>query len=240
MDEELIQKYLRRFDQAFSLLKIEGERKKCVIELNENYLRKKQKEFADRMLQNGSDDPDVFSSGALIFYGYRLGAVRLKGKNECFTRQGGYMDNAIWNYNLNEILDEETEDDNPDAGASNIIEWITNPGSNTDVAEAVIDKMIVPMVKNLCKITPPGKRTECTVVMPSISKDIEILDWSALFAGVKAKELKINIVNYGQLLRLDEDERQYILQYQTDGFREYIVVAAYEIIRGHNLSLIHI
>lgn len=237
MDEELIQKYLRRFDQAFSLLKIEGERKKCVIELNENYLRKKQKEFADRMLQNGSDDPDVFSSGALIFYGYRLGAVRLKGKNECFTRQGGYMDNAIWNYNLNEILDEETEDDNPDAGASNIIEWITNPGSNTDVAEAVINKMIVPMVKNLCKITPPGKRTECTVVMPSISKDIEILDWSALFVGVKAKELKINIVNYGQLLRLDEDERQYILQYQTDGFREYIVVAAYEIIRGHNTCL---
>ena len=87
------------------------------------------------MLSAEPENQDVHSSGALIFYGYRLGAVKLKGKNECFTRQGVYMDNAIWNYNLDEILDEETEDGNPDAGASHIIEWIINPGSNIDVAE---------------------------------------------------------------------------------------------------------
>ena len=237
MDEELIQEYLRRFDQAFSLLPCGEEPSVWFIELTEDFLRDNQQTFADRMLQDGCSNPDVFSSGALIFYGYRLGAVRLKGKNECYTRQGGYMDNAIWNYNLDEILDEETDDDNPDAGASHIIEWTTNPGSNTDVSEDVIGKMIVPMVKNLCKITPPGKRPECTVVMPPISRDIEIQDWSAIFAGVRAKELTINIVNYGQLLKLDNNKRQYILQYQTDGFREYVVVAAYEVIRGHNTCL---
>ena len=177
MDEELIQEYLRRFDQAFSLLPCEEEPSVWYIELTEDSLRANQQAFADRMLQDGCSNPDVFSSGALIFYGYRLGAVRLKGKNECYTRQGGYMDNAIWNYNLDEILDEETDDDNPDAGASHIIEWTTNPGSNTDVSEAVIGKMIVPIVMNVCKITPPGKRAECTVIMPPISRDIEIQDW---------------------------------------------------------------
>ena len=236
MDEELIQEYLRRFDQAFSLLKNEGS-SAWYIELTEEFLRHYQQDFADRMLLEGSDDPEVFSSGALIFYGYRLGAVRLKGKNECYTRQGGYMDNAIWTYNLDEILDEETEDDNPDAGASHIIEWTTNPGSNTDVSDAILGKMIVPMVNNLCKITPPGKRTECTIVMPPISKEIEIQDWSSLFVGVRAKDLQINLVNYGQLLDLSSDERKYILQYQTDGYREYVVVSAYEVIRGHNTCL---
>lgn len=236
MDEELIQEYLRRFDQAFSLLKNEGS-SVWYIELTEESLRHNQQDFADRMLLEGSDDPEVFSSGALIFYGYRLGAVRLKGKNECYTRQGGYMDNAIWTYNLDEILDEETENNNPDAGASHIIEWTTNPGSNTDVSDAILGKMIVPMVKNLCKITPPGKRTECTIVLPPISKEIEIQDWSSLFVGVRAKDLQINLVNYGQLLDLSSDERKYILQYQTDGYREYVVVSAYEVIRGHNTCL---
>lgn len=237
MDKELVQEYLRRFDQTFSLLKNGNEASVWCIDLSEEDLRQHQQDFADRMLQEGSLETDVFSSGALIFYGYRLGAVRLKGKNECFTRQGGYMDNAIWTYNLDEILDEETEDDNPDACASHIIEWIINPGSNTDVAEAVIGKMIIPLVNNLCKITPPGKWTECTVVMPPISREIEIQDWSNLFVGVKAKDLQVNIVNYGQLLSLSEDERQYILLYQTDGFREYVVVSAYEVIRGHNTCL---
>ena len=237
MDEELIQEYLRRFDQAFSLLKSDGASSYWYMELTEEMLRHEQQDYANRMLQEGSNDPEVFSSGALIFYGYRLGAVRLKGKNECFTRQGGYMDNAIWTYNLDDILDEETEDDNPDASASHIIEWITNPGSNTDVAEAVIGKMVVPMVKNLCKITPPGKRTECTVVMPPISKEIEIQDWSTLFIGVKAKNLQINLINYGHLLDLQDEERKYIIQYQTDGYREYVVVSAYELIRGHSTCL---
>lgn len=237
MDEELIQEYLRRFDQAFSLLKSDGASSSWYMELTEEMLRHEQQDYANKMLQEGSNDPEVFSSGALIFYGYRLGAVRLKGKNECFTRQGGYMDNAIWTYNLDDILDEETEDDNPDASASHIIEWTTNPGSNTDVAEAVIGKMVVPMVKNLCKITPPGKRTECTVVMPPISKKIEIQDWSTLFVGVKAKDLQINLTNYGHLLDLQDDERKYIVQYQTDGYREYVVVSAYELIRGHSTCL---
>lgn len=236
MDEELIREYLRRFDQAFALLERKGEPSVWFIELTEEFLRKNQQVFADRMLQ-GENDPSVYASSALIFYGYRLGAVKLKGKNECYTRQGGYRDNAILQYGLDEILDEETEDDNPDARASHIIKWITNPGSNTDISDAVISKMIVPLVNNLCKTTPPGKKAECTVIMPPISRDITIQDWSNLFTDVKVQDFKINIVHYGQLLQLNNDERGYIFQYQTDGYREYVIVAAYEVIRGHNTCL---
>ncbi len=237
MNEELIQEYLRRFDQAFSLLRHDGETSVWYIELTEEALRHNQQEFADRMLQDGSGDPEVFSLGALIFYGYRLGAVRLKGKNDCCTRQGGYMDNAIWRYNLDEILDKETEGDNLDASVSNIIEWTINPGSNIDVTENVIEKMIVPMVKQLCKIPPPGKRVECTIIMPPISGGIEIQDWSSLFVDINAKNLRINIANYSQLLKLNSNNRQYILQHQTDGHRDYVIVSAYEVIRGHNTCL---
>lgn len=233
MDEELIQEYLRRFDIAFSLIENQYTRSTWYIELTEEYLREHQQAFADKMLKSQNANNELLSAGALIFYGYRLGAVQLKGKNECYTRQGGYKDNAIWYYNLDEVLNEETEENNPDAGASNIIEWIINPGSNTDVADAVIGKMIIPMVKNLCRITPPGKRTECTIVMPPISKDIEIQDWSALFNGLKVNDLQIKIVDYGHLLNLDDGERRYIFQYQTDGYRQYVIVSAYEIIRGH-------
>ena len=237
MEKEEILEYTRRFDLAFSLLKRDEEPKHRFIELKEGFLREKQQKYADLILQDGNSDPEVYSTGTLIFYGYRLGVTRLKGKNECYTKQEGYMDNAIRHYNLDEILDVETEEDNPDAGASHIIKWAINPGSNTDVADVVINKMVVPMVKNLCRTTPPGKKTECTVVMPPISKDIEIQDWAAIFDEVKAKELKINIVNYGQLLKLNDNERIYIIQHQSDGSAEFIIEAAYEVIRGHNTCL---
>ena len=231
------EKYIKVFDQAFSLKKPVGASHTYYMGLSEEELRLNQQDFADRILQEGSNDPDVFSSGALIFYGYRLGATRLKGKNECYTRQDGYKDTAIWAYNLDEILDAATDEDNPDTAVSHIIEWITNPGSNTDVAQTVLGKMIVPMVKNLCKIIPPGKRAECTIVMPPISKKIEILDWHSLFINVKASDLQIRLVNYGHLFTLNDDDRQYILQYQADVYQEYVVVSAYESIRGHNTCL---
>lgn len=234
MDKELIQEYQRRFDNKFSLPKKESKVQVWNIDLSEENLH--QQEFANRIIKKEAYENDVFYLGALIFYGYRLGVFRLKDKNECFTRQGGYRDNAILPYNLDEILDEETVDDNSDSHTSNIIEWITNPGSNTDVAQAVIGKMIIPLVKNLCRATPPGKRIECTVVMPPISKDIEIQNWSELFAGVKEK-IQINIVNYGHLLTLSEDDRQYIFQHQTDGLREFVIVSAYEVIKGYNVCL---
>ena len=113
--------YIRKFDRAFSLKKTVGISHEYYIDLSEDELRHNQQDFADRVLKNGSKDPDVFSLGALIFYGYRLGATRLKGKNECYNRQGGYKDNAIWAYNLDDILDEETDEDNPDAAATHII-----------------------------------------------------------------------------------------------------------------------
>ena len=237
MDKELIQEYLRRYDQSFSLPKNNNTLPVLCIDLTAESLCNNQQKFADWLLKNAPSDAGVFSSGALIFYGYRMGAVRLKGKNECITRQGGYKDNAILTYSLDEILDEETDEENPDTHVSHIIEWAINPKSNTDIADEVIGKMIVPMVINLYKTSTPDKRTECTVVMPPISEEIEIQDWAPLFSGIKARNLQINIVNYGHLLTLTEDERQYIFQYQTDGSREYVIVSAYEVIRGHNTCL---
>lgn len=234
MDEELIQEYIRRFDQAFSLMKKDRNSCRWHIELTEENLRRDQQEFADRMLQKGSDDSEVFSAGVFIFYGYRLGAIRLNGKNECCTRQNGYKDSAVRAYNLDEILNEETEEDNSDVGASHILEWIIKPGSNIDISEAVLGKMIVPMVKELCRSASPGKRPECTIVIPPISKEIEIHDWTSLFSGVRVKDLQIKLTNYGHLLNLNNAERQYIFQHQTDGQKEYVIVSAYEVIRGHN------
>lgn len=237
MTDELVQEYLRRYNKAFSLLKNEETASVWTIELLEDELRKSQQDFANRLFHDMKKDIEVFSYGAIIFYGYRLGALKLKGKNECFTRQDGYKDNAIWNYNLDEVLNEETDEDNPCSGISHLIKWIINPGSNTDVSEAVLDKMINPIIKNMCKIIPPGKRSECTIVLPPISMDIEFCDWPSLFIGLKARNIKINIVNYGHLLDLSEDERKYVYIHQSDGINEYVIIAAYELIRGHNTCL---
>lgn len=245
MTEETIQAYLKKFNQTFSLANYDCESSASLIDLSdvlyidltEEDLCKQQQDFADMMMQENVQEDGIFYSAALILYGYRLGVVRLKDKNECFTRQGGYKDNAISTYSLDEILNIETKEDVPETCTSNIIEWIINPKSNTDVPETLISKMIIPLIKNLCKITPPGKQMDCTIIMPPISKEIEIDDWSNLFAGVKVNNLKINITNYGKLLSLDESSRKYIMQYQTDGYREFVIISAYEVIRGHNTCL---
>lgn len=237
MNKEIIQEYLRRFDQSFSLLKNDNMLPVLCINIDAEHLRENQQTFADWIMKDIYPDADVFSACALIFYGYRLGAVRLKGKNECVTRQGGYRDNAVLTYSLDEILDEETDENNPNTQVSHIIKWAINPKSNIDIADDVIEKMIVPMVMNLYKASTPDKRTICTVVMPPFSEEIEIQDWTTIFSRIKAKNLHINIMNYGHLLSLKENERQYIFQHQSDGQNEYVIVSAYEVIRGHNTCL---
>ncbi len=234
MEEELIQEYIRRFNQAFSLLPHEDNYSAWFISLTEDDLRAIQNDLAIIMIHDTSEIDNVFQSSALISYGYRLGVVRLKGRNECYTRQDGYRENAVYSYNLDGFLDVETDAENPDAGASHIIQWAVNPGSNIDVSDDIVAKMIIPMVKNLCKITPPGKRMECTLIIPPLSKDIEVPDWSSLFSGLLVEDVSLNIVNYGYLLNIHNDERKYIMLYQTDGYQEYLIVSAYELIRGHN------
>ncbi len=237
MDKEIILEYLRRFDQTFSLLKNDNLLPTLYMDISAYDISNKQQEYADRLLQNGSPESDNFFSGALIFYGYRMGAVCLKGKTECITRQDGYKDNAVFSYSLDGILDAKTDENNPDSCASNIIDWIINPGSNTDISDSALGKMIIPMIKTLYKTSTPGKRTECNVVLPPVSVDIEVPDWTTFFSTLRVNNLLINIKNYGHLLNLKEHERQYILQHQTNHTREYVIVSAYEVIRGHNTCL---
>lgn len=237
MDEELVQEYINRFNKYFSLLKNDENYSVWKIEIDNDFLKSNQQELADMLLKKSNDEKECFYTGALNLYGYRMGAARLKSINECFTIQDGYQDNAVIQYNLDEILNEETDSENPKKCTSHIVKWIVNPGSNTDIADAVLKKMFYPMVSNLSKTAPPRKHHECTVVIPPVSKEIQIPDWMSIFSKLQASDLTINIVNYGYLIDVKENERKYIFQHQTDEDNEFIVLSAYEIIRGHNTCL---
>lgn len=237
MDESLRNAYIERFDRHFSLLKNKGETSYWVIELTEEDLQEHNENIAERVLHDDVDVDGVFRVGTFISYGYRVGAFRQKGINKCYTRQGGYHDNAVWKYDLNGVLDECEEVDNPDTAASRIIQWTIDPGSNIENSDAIIGKMIRPIMKNLLKITPPGKRTDCTVVLPPFSGDIEIRDWKKILGRMTETDLQVKITNYGHLLKIEEDERQYIIIYQTDGYKEFVIISAYELIRGHNACI---
>ena len=237
MDEESILEYRRRFDKTIGLKEPIGNVSYKYFEINEEYLRSKQQELADSMLENSYVDDKTFLSSAFISYGFRLGSVFLNGKIECYTRQNGYFDNAIWTYNLDDVLNYETNEENLNSGSSNIIEWSINPGSNVDISDDVLRKMIVPLVNNLNRITPPGKTMNCICVLPPMSNKIEINGWPSLFSSMNVNRLKISVTNYGHLLRINEEDRAYVVLHQTDDSREYVIISAYEYIRGHNMCI---
>ena len=236
-EEETIQDYLTRFDEICDLTPKDDRSSVWCFELNENDLCKEQQKLADLILENNNDDPEDFYLGCLVFYGYRLGAITLNGKNECFTRQGGYRDKAILKYDTDDLLEYEIEESDDESSVSRLIQWIIDPESNLEIAESVIRKMAVPMINNLSKVTPPGKRGCCKLVLPPVSKDIEISDWKSLFGDLAADEMQIDIYNYGQLVNISDDERHYFFIHQTDGESEYVIISAYELIRGHNTCI---
>lgn len=233
-DEDTIQDYLNMFDSIVNLIPKENQSSVWGFDISENALCEQQQTLANLILGNPEKDSDCLNMGCLIFYGYRLGTINLNGKNECFTRQGGYRDKAILKYDTDDLLEYEVDESDDESSVSRLIGWIINPESNLEIADSVIRKMVVPMINNLSKVTPPGKQGNCKVLLPPVSEDIDINDWGTLFEGVTADELCITISNYGELIDITADERQYFYIHQTDGQSEYIIISAYENIRGHN------
>lgn len=237
MNEDTIQDYLTRFDEYVGLIPKDDESSVWFFELNEDALAEQQQNLADLIHEHADDSGDAFHMGCLIFYGYRLGTMRLDGKNICFTRQGGYKDKAILKYDTDDILEYEIEESNKESSVSRLIQWIINPESNLEVSDHIIKRMIVPMINNLSKVTPPGMKGYCEVILPPVSRDIEDQEWESIFSKVAADNIQINISNYGQLVNIDDGERSYFFIHQSDGTSEYVIISAYEIIRGHNTCI---
>ena len=237
MNKETIQDYLTRFDDYLDLIPKDDESSVWGFELNEDELSERQQNLADLIHEHTEDNMGEFHMGCLVFYGYRLGTMRLDGKNICFTRQGGYRDKAILKYDTDDILEYEISEPDSESSVSRLIQWIINPESNLEVAENVIKRMIVPMINNLSKVTPPGKKGYCKVILPPVSEDINIQDWESISSNTKADNIQISIAGYGQLLDISENERSYFFIHQSDGKNEYVIISAYEIIRGHSTCI---
>ena len=237
MNEDTVQDYLARFDEYLGLIPKDDRSSVWFFELSEDALAERQQSLADLIHVYDGDDTDEFHMGCLIFYGYRLGTMRLDGKSICFTRQGGYKDKAIIKYDTDDILEYEIEETNNESNVSRLIQWIINPESNLEISDNIIKRMIVPMINNLSKVTPPGKKAYCKVILPPVSKDIEDQNWESLFSNITADNIQISISNYGQLLNIDDGDRSYFFIHQSDGTSEYVIISAYEIIRGHNTCI---
>lgn len=241
MDNTIISEYISRFNKHLSLLENASGTSVWQIDLSKDALEKNKQLFADKMIKQSSENSDeIFHTAAMIFYGFRLGAVHLKGKNECFTRQDGYMDSAIWHFNLDEFLDvtsyyseNSSTEEQIEASVDNIINWSVNPEGNVDIADEALRRMIYPIVANLNKTAIPGKTHQCTIYLPPMSTKIDISDFSSLFEKLKTTKTKIEINNYGALLSLKQGERKYIFINHD----EFTVISAYEQIRGHNTCL---
>lgn len=219
-------KCFKKFNGYFSLKK-PSKYTVDFIELDKSALEKVQQSYADMLLRIHNDDKEE-SFGFIVFYGYRLGALRIKGENECYSKQIGYKDETILPYDLSDILDKADFNENMDVAASDAIEWLINPEDSTEYAEDVFRKMTVPVINSMCKSIPTGRQPKCTIVLPPFSATINQVDWSEIFSKVRMGNLKINLTNYSYLYRPEEGERKYIFQHQTDGKREYVILSAYE------------
>lgn len=214
-------------------------REECVtvIELTEDALQTQENDFAEKLLPEDAKDPSVQRMGALFFYGFRMGAERLNGSSQCFTKQEGYRNAAIFPYQFDEALDRETDEKNPAASVSNLISWVINPNGNADIAGDLITRMVTPMLRYLIRISQPGKKIDCTVVLPPLSTDIEIGSWNEIFQYLRAENMDVRIENYGSLIPGDDGRRHFIVFHQTDGDREYVIVTAYEMNRGRHTAV---
>ena len=235
MEPELIQESIDRLNQLLELKHNRIKKTVYEVELTKSFLSQKQDELAQKLLNEELFDPNAFSCGAFISYGYRMGAALLKGEVTCCTRQNGYEDSAVLSYSAGDLLNEEEETEEISGG--NLLEWTLNPGSNVEILDIILERMIVPQIKQLCRISPPGKKMECIVAMPPISKDFTDPDWQTVMSTLRANNIGIHIVSYGDLFDLGENERLYLVQSYCDEIREYIIVSAYERNRGKNMLM---
>lgn len=237
MQEEKIKRYIEQFNE---LLEIPNNKQDITIlelPLASDKLKCYQSEFERRFFANGNlhnDSKNVLSSVAMILYGFRLGAVLNSGRFECITRQSGFEDKAVFPFNLNEYLNIQDSDE-VEKAVESIIHWIINPESNKDITATVFNKMVGNIVKLLCRSIPPNKLHSCTVIFPPYSVDLEPPSWNEILSDTGiSSDVSIKFADYGELLTLSDSERSYICFTYTGEEQEYIIISAYEVIRGQN------
>ena len=235
INEELMEEYLRRYNMRFGFPAERYGVKTVLLSLDQESLNKMRQDIADRVIGYGkAKDADNLKQhfGVFTSYGMNLALMELKGKCECITHQDGFRDEAIITKNLDEFLNLNTDIENPSASVSNIIEWCIKPESNLDISDDVWKNFIFQSVKVINRVVLPGKTPEIVVAIPPVSIDIDFPDWKNMMSLLKIKNADILITDYGHIFGVAEQERKYVIQYQTDGRREYVIVSGYERIRG--------
>ncbi len=236
MHSEDIKEYIDIFNEEKNMLTEAYSLRTVVLDLDNDSVVDFLNSYVDTISFQKTDDG--INALALIMYGYRAGIIELKEKPEIMTHQSGYVNTPLWSSgsSMDEMLNKESvpddEEDDGSFSASNLIEWIINPEGNVEIRDGVFGKMILPMVKELSKNVPPGKRADYTVIIPPVSSGLDFPDWQKFFANFKSTYCNIKIKDYSELINIQKDERVYFCIHQTDGNREFLIVSAYEIIRG--------
>lgn len=247
MQEDDIREYIRRFEKRFPKTSVRNDYHYQVLELTDQNLSEKAPWFADRMIPDAQTAPGIFSCAGTLFYGYRIGAISLKGKKQCISRQRGYQNTVVEHLNLDSILNmehcrEEAQESGDDAfpeddfSACNIAQWLVSPGSNTEISGKIFRKMLRPLAKNLLGQNISEESADCIIYMPPIAPSIEAPDWKEIFNRNQCSGLNVHIRSYGSLLDVQKDTRTYLLLHQEDSEREYVIVCAYENVRGRTES----
>lgn len=235
INEELIEEYLNRYNKRFGF-PAEGYKVDSVfLDLDKESLSKIQQNIADRVISYGKvKDVDNLKQhfGVFTSYGMNLAMMELKGKCECITHQDGFKDEAIITKNLDEFLNLKTDIENPSASVSNIIEWCVSPESNLDISDDIWKNLIFSSIQVINRVVLPGKTPEIVVVIPPVSADIDFPDWKNMLSSLKMKNVDIIVTDYGHIFGVKEQEQKYIIQHQSDGIREYVIVSGYERVRG--------
>lgn len=235
IENELIKEYINRYNKYFSY---PGEGYSVFyefIDVDESAFDEKKDMIANQIIAEcraRDRESEKQHFGVFSSYGLSLAMMELKGHSECITHQEGFRDEALIRKNLDEFLNIETDTDNSKAFISNIISWCINPESNIDISEDIWRRLLFQPVKIIGRTILPGKTPEIIVVVPYVSKEIDFPDWKEMFETLKIKNVDITLLDYGHIYGVNELERRYIVQYQTDGEREFIIISAYERIRG--------
>ena len=235
IEQDLLEEYINRYNKRFGYPNEEFLVSFEYLDIDNCSLDKKKDMIADKIIgeckmrdkEKVKQHFGVFSS-----YGLSLAIMELKGHSECITHQEGFRDEAIISKNLDEFLNVETDAENTRACISNIVSWCINPESNIEISDDIWRSLLFQPIKTIGRTLLPGKTPKIITVVPYVSAELEYPDWKEMFSALKIKNVNITLLDYGLVCGVNELERKYIVQYQTDGNREYIIIAAYERVRG--------
>lgn len=235
IEQELLEEYINRYNKRFGLPGEGYSTSYQFIDIDSESFDDIKLDIANLIIDEcKSRDEELLKQhfGVFSSYGLSLAVMELKGHSECITHQEGFRDEAIISKNLDEFLNIETNEENPKAFVSNIVSWCINPESNIDISDDIWRSLLFQPIKAIGRTMLPGKKTEIIAVVPYVSKELDYPDWKKMFATLKIKNVDITLMDYGHICGVNELERKYFVQYQSDGVREFIIVAAYERIRG--------